>query len=204
MFRKRSVFALVLIACFFFGLSMVTPVQASDPGYPTHFYGTIPYNDDPNTAWYSNVISVDLIAGKQVYLQLTLIDPPDGTDPDIFVGVDGIETWVWVGGEGWTGDPVAEEGFFYTPVDGTYEIKIWNYLIPGGFTVIGIIIGSIFTYLINRSLFSKQKKLQLNSWRRDKSIDIISIVVCELQKLNVKIFESDNFLLLYDNLHLLV
>ena len=75
----------------------------------------------------------------------------------------------------------------------------WNSIITPTFTVLGIIIGSIFTYLISRSQFKNQKEYQINTWRRDKTIDLISNILTEVHKLNNLNFINNNLITWFEN-----
>ncbi|MFW9794163.1 MAG: hypothetical protein ACFFEE_07675, partial [Candidatus Thorarchaeota archaeon] len=61
------------------GLTLVPIVAASLPGFPDTTLATI-YEGD-----FAFVAAYDLIEGYQVYIEVTMIDPPPSTDLDAYV-----------------------------------------------------------------------------------------------------------------------
>lgn len=68
-----------------------------------------------------------------------------------------------------------------------------NVIIGGIITIIGIIVGSLITYLLNRSQQKFQMKNELNIWKRNKTIEVITQVLVQIPKLNTDLLKSGSF-----------
>jgi len=68
-----------------------------------------------------------------------------------------------------------------------------NVILGGIFTIIGIVVGSLITYFLNRSQQKFQMKNELNIWKRNKTIEVITLVLIQVPKINVDLLKSGSF-----------
>ena len=108
-----------------FGLSGAYVVASTSTTYP------LTINDHILDYEYRHVASVDLQEDYEVYFKLTIEDPLPDTDLDMEVYY-GEEVVFWLAtGYGYIGDPeIIEEGYFWAPYGGSYEIYIYGYWVP--------------------------------------------------------------------------
>ena len=94
---------------------------------------TFPHTFENNIADYEYMLvgTIDLQVDYEVYFKLTVDDPIPETDLDMEVYLDG-EIIFWLAtGYGFIGDPeIIEEGYFWVPESGTYEIWLYGYYVP--------------------------------------------------------------------------
>ncbi|MHA2026984.1 MAG: hypothetical protein ACW98U_13875 [Candidatus Thorarchaeota archaeon] len=108
------------------GLMLVPVVTASLPGYPDTTMTTLFEGD------FALVATYDFTEGHEVYVELTMIDPPHETDLDVYI-VDPSWNIIWLGGSGpeFYEDPtIAERGYFAVVTTDTYYIYVDAYYIP--------------------------------------------------------------------------
>lgn len=68
-----------------------------------------------------------------------------------------------------------------------------NVILGGIFTIIGIVVGSLITYFLYRSQQKFQMKNELNIWKRNKTIEVITLVLIQVPKINVDLLKSGSF-----------
>jgi hypothetical protein len=123
--KKTRALALIVSLVVLFGLSGVFVVDSTPTTYP------LTINDDITDWQYKYIASVDLQEDYEVYFRLTIDDPIPETDLDmeIYYG-DEIVFWLATG-YGYIGHPeIIEEGYFWAPYEGTYDIYMFGYWVP--------------------------------------------------------------------------
>ncbi|MGY5859118.1 MAG: hypothetical protein RTU63_07100 [Candidatus Thorarchaeota archaeon] len=122
---KIRIVALLVSAILFLGMSTMSAV-ASTPG-------TFPVTFEDNIAdWeYMLVGTIELEFDDEVSFLLTVEEVLPDTDLDIEVYF-GDELVFWLAtGYGYIGDPeIIEQGYFWVPYSGTYEIWMFGYWVP--------------------------------------------------------------------------
>ncbi len=123
--KKSRVFALFVSTILILGMSTVYAFTADATTYPVTIEENIVDWD------YVFVTSIDLEFDDEVYFRLTVDDPIPETDLDMEVYY-GDELVYWLAdGYGFKGDPeLIEEGYFWAPYSGTYEIWMHGYWVP--------------------------------------------------------------------------
>ena len=123
--KKSRVIALLVSVILLLGMSTVYAFTADATTYPVTIEENIVDYD------YVLVTSIDLQFDDEVYFKLTIDDPIPETDLDIEVYFNGEIVFWLATGYGFMGDPeIIEEGYFWVPETGTYEIWMFGYWVP--------------------------------------------------------------------------
>ncbi|MFW9787687.1 MAG: hypothetical protein ACFFE2_11565 [Candidatus Thorarchaeota archaeon] len=123
--RRSRVFALLVSAMLLLGISTVYTVAVDATSYPVTFEEHIGHRE------YLYVGSIDLQFDDEVHFKLTIDSPIPETDLDMEVYYDGEIVFYLATGYGYIGDPeIIEEGYFWVPYTGTYDIMMFGYYVP--------------------------------------------------------------------------
>jgi hypothetical protein len=125
--KKMRIVAFLVAMITLLGMSMYHVAAVTPPDNTGTITGTM-YDD----TWDVEVGTLDIDAGKEVYMRLVVEDAEEGLDLDLEVWGPGDEL-IWLAGRGyyWGDDPdIIEEGFFYVPESLTYTIELDGFWIP--------------------------------------------------------------------------
>lgn len=123
--KKIRVAAVFVSAILLLGMSTLYADALTINTFPNTIEGSIEDYE------YMLVGSVDLQFDDEVYFKLMIDDPVPETDLDMEVYFDGEIVFWLATGYGYIGDPeIIEEGYFWIPYSGTYEIWMYGYYVP--------------------------------------------------------------------------
>jgi len=123
--KKIRVAALLVSTIILLGLSTMNSDALTITTFPDTF------EDSIGDLEYLYVGAVELQFDDEVYFKLMIDNPNPETDLDMEVYFDGEIVFWLATGYGYIGDPeIIEEGYFWIPYSGTYEIWMYGFYVP--------------------------------------------------------------------------